>query len=271
MKKTKPFYKKLCFWAVIVGSIVGIPIVINELYKCDNGYITVWDGSDVLAYYGSLLGAAATIIALIATIWFTINNQKEERKLSIKPYLETKKYQFIDLMNISSENMTCLEITKRGIREPDDILERINQAKKTYKNGLKGIFARTAEATLDFELSEILKDYYFCGYDIQNCGAGNAIDVNFKINGKGCMLNFCVTTSEPKRFILIIGKCLLEEPDYNGCSVRIDIQYTDIVSLTKYSQYEDLIFSCDKDDMKTMQLTGQHLMPPAEIKKRFFN
>ena len=36
---------------IILGAvflIVGIPIIINECYKANCGYITVWDGSDVL-------------------------------------------------------------------------------------------------------------------------------------------------------------------------------------------------------------------------------
>ena len=50
--------------------IVGIPIIINECYKADCGYITVWDGVDVLEYYGAILGsiiAAATLA--IATVY----------------------------------------------------------------------------------------------------------------------------------------------------------------------------------------------------------
>lgn len=265
--KRKPSYKKWCFWTIIVGSIVGVPIVINELYKCDKGYITVWEGSDVLAYYGSLLGAAATIIALVVTIIFTQKNQKEERKLSVKPYLETKKYHYTDLMNISLENTICLEITSKGIKDPDRLLEKINDAKIIYHRDMHGAFSQIAKISLDTEISGILKKYYFCGYDIQNCGAGNAINVNLKINNKSCIPDFCVTTSEPKKFILIFDKSLLEEPDFNECFVRIDLEYMDIVSLAKYSQYEELIFSCDENDLSTMQLTGQHWMPPEEIDK----
>lgn len=31
--------------------LIGIPIIINECYKANCGYITVWDGADVLGYY----------------------------------------------------------------------------------------------------------------------------------------------------------------------------------------------------------------------------
>ena len=37
--------------------IIGIPVIINECYKANCGYITVWDAPDVLGYYGTVLGS----------------------------------------------------------------------------------------------------------------------------------------------------------------------------------------------------------------------
>ena len=51
--------------------IVGIPIIINECYKADCGYITVWDGGDVLGYYGAILGSIIAAATLAITIIFT--------------------------------------------------------------------------------------------------------------------------------------------------------------------------------------------------------
>lgn len=51
--------------------VVGIPIIINECYKANCGYITVWDGSDVLGYYGTILGSVIAVISIIVTIAFT--------------------------------------------------------------------------------------------------------------------------------------------------------------------------------------------------------
>lgn len=65
-KKTK--------FLVVLGTVflvVGIPIIINECYKANCGYITVWDGSDVLGYYGTILGSVIAVISIIVTIAFT--------------------------------------------------------------------------------------------------------------------------------------------------------------------------------------------------------
>lgn len=51
--------------------IVGVPLIINECYKANCGYITVWDGADVLGYYGAILGSIITVATLGITIVFT--------------------------------------------------------------------------------------------------------------------------------------------------------------------------------------------------------
>lgn len=43
-------------------AVVLVPIIINESYKTNEGYLTVWGGSDVLAYFGAVVSAVGTII-----------------------------------------------------------------------------------------------------------------------------------------------------------------------------------------------------------------
>ena len=59
---------------IILGAIfliVGVPIIINECYKANSGYTTVWDGADALGYYGSILGSIIAVATLAITIIFT--------------------------------------------------------------------------------------------------------------------------------------------------------------------------------------------------------
>ena len=51
--------------------IVGVPIIINECYKKNSGYITMWSAADVLAYYGTILGALVAVATVVVTILFT--------------------------------------------------------------------------------------------------------------------------------------------------------------------------------------------------------
>lgn len=66
---------------IIIFSIlfVGVPLVINECYKADTGYITKWGAADVLSYYGVILGSIVAIISLMVTITVTRKQILSER------------------------------------------------------------------------------------------------------------------------------------------------------------------------------------------------
>ena len=94
--KTKVF-KRTCL--IIALLVIGIPLGINALYKSDKVFITtVWTGADVLAYYGTILGTIATIVALICTIWFT------RRQITFEQYLrsETEKWGRIEKLFVAA-------------------------------------------------------------------------------------------------------------------------------------------------------------------------
>ena len=95
VKPWKDYLKSKQFWKyclLVVFLIVGVPVIINELYKLNRGYLTVWDGSDVLSYYGTILGAMETIFALIGTIHFTRRQIVYERYIRC----ETEKWERIE-------------------------------------------------------------------------------------------------------------------------------------------------------------------------------
>lgn len=75
------------FIVIIVGIFIvaGIPLIINETYKVNTGYLTLWGAADVLSYYGMILGALLTIFALVVTITFT------KRQIQRDSYLKAEK------------------------------------------------------------------------------------------------------------------------------------------------------------------------------------
>lgn len=89
--KQHPWWKWIFVALGLLIAIVGVPIGINECYKANTGYMTVWNGADVLNYYGTIISAliAATIaiLTMVATILFTrkqiqhdtyLKNEKEK-------------------------------------------------------------------------------------------------------------------------------------------------------------------------------------------------
>lgn len=92
MKKWFKSHIVLSVVSTALIAVVGVPFAINELYKLDKGYITVWTGPEFLAYYGTILGAAATILTLTGTILFT------RRQILFERYIqrETAKWEEIE-------------------------------------------------------------------------------------------------------------------------------------------------------------------------------
>ncbi len=63
--KKKPIYKKqwlISSIVIAIAIIVAAPFIINETYKSGKGYVTLWDASDVLSYFGTALTFIGTII-----------------------------------------------------------------------------------------------------------------------------------------------------------------------------------------------------------------
>ena len=102
----KHFWKAYKKYAVILFIalllIVGVPLAMNLIYNQPNEP-PVFEMKDYLEYYGSILGAligaVATMWALLKTINFTVKNQKDERKSSIRPYLGLSKYNITNCRN----------------------------------------------------------------------------------------------------------------------------------------------------------------------------
>ena len=99
--------------------IVGIPVIINECYKANSGYLTVWSGADVLGYYGSILGSAIAAITLIVTIVFT------KKQIQRESYLKSEEEKWAKIENVFSDMLvkinpinTLLKTMDNGLTDP---------------------------------------------------------------------------------------------------------------------------------------------------------
>ena len=67
----KPRVKWFLFVLALLAVVIGIPIIINESYKANSGYMTMWGAADALSYYGAILGALVAVATVVVTILFT--------------------------------------------------------------------------------------------------------------------------------------------------------------------------------------------------------
>jgi len=120
------------FVVLALFMIFGVPVIINECYKANCGYITVWDGADVLGYYGTILGAVIAVLTLVATILFT------KKQLQRESYLRIEKDKWAKLEKIFLEILD--EINPLGVlnnlmgNESDDLSKVIRILQKYQIN-----------------------------------------------------------------------------------------------------------------------------------------
>ncbi len=263
--KYKKTITEIVVWGLVaIVFIFAIPVGINWVYKFPASlpiFAMDWEAKDVLSFYGSLLGAAATIFVLTETINFTRENQKEERKLSIKPYLETQKYNYTDFENLPDDkDIIYMEIkpniiTYQGAlpEEIRDIIEIKNQ--------------KISDQDYIMKSKKYFEQKYLLYYEISNCGAGNAINVVMKINNKPVGHSFCITTSSPKKFMFILNRALLDEIEKSDYKIEICFEYSDIASISNYSQTETIMFF-NRNNLITYQKDSGMLSKPKEIESK---
>lgn len=98
--------KSLIRWSLVVIlallAVIGGLIIINECYKGDSGYITIWSAADTLSYYGTVLGALVAAATIAVTIIFTRKQLQRESFLKS----ETEKWSNIERIIASTLDVT---------------------------------------------------------------------------------------------------------------------------------------------------------------------
>lgn len=247
---------------IIIMIIFILPVVIiNTLFKIAAPYewlIAEWTAGELLNYWGAILGAAATIIAIVLTIRFTIENQKDERKLSIKPCLNTTyKPMFIRTESIVSGGEIVYIMYPLNEKDENENIgasyEPTYSLKKAEEDKVKG--------TLD-SLS-FYKKNYIIHYRISNVGAGNAINIKFMIDGKLIIPPFTLIANSNRAFIINLKSQLLNK---GNRFIRFTFEYDDVASIGKYEQCECIEFYLDEENsLNTRQAVNDTLSMPKDF------
>ncbi len=96
--------------------VVGVPLLINACYLSETIiFPTVWDGEDVLAYYGTILGAIVAVGTLSVTILFTRKQITSDRQREFErdSWQETEKV--VDALLQHINPMRANELIDEGI------------------------------------------------------------------------------------------------------------------------------------------------------------
>jgi hypothetical protein len=105
---------------------IGIPLIINEMYLNNKGYITVWDVKDVLVFYGTILSFIGTVFLGGLVLY------QNERLNKINKNLTEQQYKPI---------LTCTWITSEDL---NDQKEKRRSFFKDIKQNSENVMIRTS-------------------------------------------------------------------------------------------------------------------------------
>lgn len=230
---------------------IFLPILVIHFlfsfYPTNNLWVAKWSAGELLSYFGSIIGALATIVAVVITIVYTKRSQDEQNVLTIKPYLQVKHTSF-DTLDELCECKHCnysFLIIRYGVTmysaEPYDILNETN--------------ADTWE--------QFYEDNCVLKYTIKNIGANTAIDVKWNLNNNQIVFDLALSKDESKEFIIIINKSVLQNKEFN---LNFEFNYSDVLSLARYSQKELIKIMELRFGLCSTQTKNDFLSSPKRIK-----
>ncbi len=254
-------HKALSVLIALVLFFVPI-IIVHILFKIIAPYkwlIADWNSGDILVYCGSMFGAVATIVAIILTIRFTEYNQKQERRLSSRPLLQTENLYCSKEKALEEKANLAIYITYPfnenneigSSREPQYVITKPQTQDKT-KATMEGLY--------------FARDYYLFQYNVKNVGAGNAAKLLFTIDKKPVMPPFSIAVNETKIFVVLLKAELIKDEER---LIYFEFEFEDVASLAKYEQHEQLLFYKDKEEFLTSsQKMADIITMPREIPTR---
>lgn len=127
----------ILYIVVICILIFGVPIIINELYKENTGYITLWGAKDVLGYYGIILGCLLNALVSIYVVRKTIRNTRSQ--ILYEKEVETEKEKWKKVEQIIDDTLKLLEPSQYILVNID-----VSQPEQVYKvsSGLMATIAK---------------------------------------------------------------------------------------------------------------------------------
>lgn len=169
--------------AILTFIMIGVPVIINELYKTNIGYLTLWGADDILSFYGTILGAMGGILGVFLTVRYSIKQYQEDARQRIMPFISFEKLEDSNLY----KDFSFVETLNNGNKIPSHRKLSImvnSEGRVSYKKHLdqsvieivKRNGYRTFEDEHDIQITEF-KKYYFTAFKLHNIGYGAALRV----------------------------------------------------------------------------------------------
>lgn len=245
------FLKKHRIFLSIVILIIFIPIpaihILFSIHPDNQWWVAKWSAGELLDYFGSLMGAIATIIAVAITIRYTKLSQDEQNILQVKPYLQTKYTSLFSYQELydNANNRIIISMS-------DELIESAYE--KTWI--LNSIEKNEIDNTVFFQHYHILK------YTLRNVGANSATNIRWTSNDMQLIPEFALSKDETREFIIIIDSNILKD---DIKELNFKFIYDDVLSIATYSQKENITITSSSNELYSVQMNGDYLSTPKRI------
>ncbi len=197
----------------------------------------------ILGFLGEIIGAVATIIAVISTIKYEKKKEVRERVVLNKPWITTDYELISDNAQLSQLRNKVLYVYKFGSGFCSSSIIPMKLENKKY----------------EFNSTECVIYYTFL-----NSGGNTATNLNIEINGKKILQPFCLPLGKEQKWVIILPKI----NDENESKYTISFNYGDIVSGTQYEQHEVLTIKKYFDGLTLSQDEKELLTSPNAKEKK---
>lgn len=211
----KKMLRKYWIWGIIA---IAYLLLVHVLYLFPAPFewlVTSWTAGDLLAYGGAIIGAGATIYAVISTIEYERNREREQNRLNCKPWIESK----ISIIDSYRE------------------FEKYKQLEIIYaKPGKNNQWLTTLNTPYELECNiyKFNVKYCFIIYELVNVGCNTATSFEFTINSNKFMQEFALSLTSKKVFAFYLPLSE-KETEY-----KFEFSYGDVISSAKYIQSETI-------------------------------
>lgn len=190
--------------------------VTSEIFNCLTAILLKTTADGWLGFIGSILGAGATIFAVIITIINETKRQKKNDILKSKPWITSKSdllFKTEQIENAKKEKSIYVYLTD----DKKHLTWVIDEKPPYYIDGLQ-----------QFERDECVVKYV-----IKNVGGNTATYFNFSINNDIVIPQFALSVGDERNLVLILPLINNKDTEY-----KLKLEYGDVVSDTKYYQQE---------------------------------
>lgn len=277
----KSWTKWILIAVIALVLIVGVPIIINECYKTNSGYMTMWSAADMLAYYGTIVASVGAAVGVFVSIKVAAKNYKEDVRARVMPFIAVTPFErkaIVNTMALLKEKVEKTESPAKTDNTPavqydeyklNRIYFVITEHGIDAKNGLD----KSQQAILEHAGNswtsvaggvEMLQrtDFYSMPLEIENVGNGTAVNLRIGFNRVGDRNTYRFIRPMMLKQSQTVYIHIFSTADYDIVrgDYSLEFHYEDIYG-NKYSQEFPVEYGKNKDNQEyqSIDLVGKQL------------